>query len=380
MEEERIRQMEQEESDRFLFFAAAETEFEIEHQAQVDAEKAEARRRVMELEAKRLRVQLEDRERLAEQQCRNQELREQESLQEALEESRREEERREELRQETLREERRRNAAFEEAGRLAQKQLLEEANRVEAERIAEETLQAQQSRRANVEATREEENKVDAIKSYPLVGSKISLLLNNSVRYSGILYALNNEDLVMNHVANHGTEGRYLALNPPQPEEEIAGDFMTGQEEMRFLKSDIQNIFVHNGPANKSSPLAPPSRAEFDALEKKHDAEIAELKRQARAQDAQNRASDDKVARLEGQVRELMRIMTSSSPSPIAESPSNSRTYGTECVICIDGPKTIVILPCKHLCLCKGCSVGKSIKTCPICFVVVEDMMDIVPS
>ena len=214
-----------------------------------------------------------------------------------------------------------------------------------------------------------EENKVDAIKSYPLVGSKISLLLNNSIRYSGILYALYDEDLVMNSVANHGTEGRCLALKPPQPEKEIAGDFVTGQEEMRFLKSNIQNIFVHNGPAEKTSSLAPPSRAEFDALGKKCI------------------TSEDKVARLErqnemleGQMRELMRIMTASSPSPIAESPNNSITHGTECVICIDGPKTIVLLPCKHLCLCKGCSVGKSIKTCPICFSVVEDMMDIVPT
>ena len=88
MKEERIRQ----------------AEFEREHQAQMDAENAEATQRIMELEAKRLRIQLEDRELRQEQQRRQREreLHEQESLKQQ--------------RQKSLREEKRRNIAREEAG------------------------------------------------------------------------------------------------------------------------------------------------------------------------------------------------------------------------------------------------------------------------
>jgi len=35
------------------------------------------------------------------------------------------------------------------------------------------------------------------------------------------------------------------------------------------------------------------------------------------------------------------------------------------CVICLDKKKEILLLPCKHLCLCSGCS--SSVSDCPLC-------------
>lgn len=39
----------------------------------------------------------------------------------------------------------------------------------------------------------------------------------------------------------------------------------------------------------------------------------------------------------------------------------------TLCCVCLEGEKTVLILPCKHLCLCKPCSRNKRIRTCPVC-------------
>lgn len=49
-------------------------------------------------------------------------------------------------------------------------------------------------------------------------------------------------------------------------------------------------------------------------------------------------------------------------------SPKTSKRYSVDenvCVICRDEQKTVVLLPCRHLCLCFNCS--GSIRTCPLC-------------
>ena len=50
-------------------------------------------------------------------------------------------------------------------------------------------------------------------KKYPAVGSKVSLLINDSlIRYSGILHLVEYESVMLKPAVNHGTEGRYLAM------------------------------------------------------------------------------------------------------------------------------------------------------------------------
>jgi len=45
---------------------------------------------------------------------------------------------------------------------------------------------------------------------------------------------------------------------------------------------------------------------------------------------------------------------------------------GNECVVCLDAPKAVVLVPCGHKCLCEACAerilVGEP---CPVCRVVV---------
>eukprot|EP00804_Cyclotella_cryptica_P007195 CCRYP_009729-RA/>CCRYP_009729-RA protein AED:0.21 eAED:0.21 QI:131/1/1/1/0.87/0.77/9/1400/1710 len=45
------------------------------------------------------------------------------------------------------------------------------------------------------------------------------------------------------------------------------------------------------------------------------------------------------------------------------------------CVICEDAKKQVVILPCRHMCLCQGCADFDKIKECPMCRTKVEGSM-----
>ncbi len=37
------------------------------------------------------------------------------------------------------------------------------------------------------------------------------------------------------------------------------------------------------------------------------------------------------------------------------------------CCICKDAPKTVLLLPCRHLCLCESCAGLPVVSTCPVC-------------
>ena len=41
------------------------------------------------------------------------------------------------------------------------------------------------------------------------------------------------------------------------------------------------------------------------------------------------------------------------------------------CVVCEDAKKSVLLLPCKHICTCQGCAGG--LAACPICRVPIED-------
>ncbi|ETN00212.1 hypothetical protein, variant [Phytophthora nicotianae INRA-310] len=45
------------------------------------------------------------------------------------------------------------------------------------------------------------------------------------------------------------------------------------------------------------------------------------------------------------------------------------------CVICLSNEKTILCLPCRHLCLCEACSRREEVTKCPICRLEIEEML-----
>lgn len=55
--------------------------------------------------------------------------------------------------------------------------------------------------------------------------------------------------------------------------------------------------------------------------------------------------------------------------SPTQGDKSTSPTNSLSCVVCLDRKKTVVVLPCRHLCLCRPCSqqLPNFQNSCPLC-------------
>lgn len=47
------------------------------------------------------------------------------------------------------------------------------------------------------------------------------------------------------------------------------------------------------------------------------------------------------------------------------------------CVICQEVDKSVVLLPCRHLCLCSSCSSHEDLKLCPLCREVIAHKISV---
>merc|ERR1711871_1719083 len=45
----------------------------------------------------------------------------------------------------------------------------------------------------------------------------------------------------------------------------------------------------------------------------------------------------------------------------------------TLCVICTENQQSVVLMPCRHLCLCRECSKSPGVDKCPICRKPIEN-------
>lgn len=50
-----------------------------------------------------------------------------------------------------------------------------------------------------------------------------------------------------------------------------------------------------------------------------------------------------------------------------AERGLSSTQDQARCVVCIDKPKSVALVPCGHVCMCDGCARRSEISRCPIC-------------
>ena len=72
-------------------------------------------------------------------------------------------------------------------------------------------------------------------------------------------------------------------------------------------------------------------------------------------------------------------LSTSTAASTAA---STAWTHGgwdvdAQCVICFEGVRDHLCLPCKHLCVCARCVSGTSLETCPMCRQPVEEILNV---
>lgn len=89
------------------------------------------------------------------------------------------------------------------------------------------------------------------------------------------------------------------------------------------------------------------------------------------------------IALLDEEARRSLSRPLSSAPSPIAiaspDTPADTRSETSDCIICFDGAQCVACLPCGHVAMCMDCAVHvkNSTRTCPVCRSCVKDIVRI---
>jgi hypothetical protein len=66
---------------------------------------------------------------------------------------------------------------------------------------------------------------------------------------------------------------------------------------------------------------------------------------------------------------------TASTTAPTTATPTPSRPLcQSECIICMNLPRSVLLLPCKHLALCNDCW-HEEMKECPFCRGMIDSTM-----
>jgi len=113
------------------------------------------------------------------------------------------------------------------------------------------------------------------------------------------------------------------------------------------------------------------------------DAEVAALSRTLRTRDSQLSALRRQVVELNAQIDSINRFempldalqnLVVAATSVLHSRFKNSLEEVTNCTVCMERPKTTMVCPCKHVCLCSDCAglVLEIIKLCPICRVEIS--------
>lgn len=82
------------------------------------------------------------------------------------------------------------------------------------------------------------------------------------------------------------------------------------------------------------------------------------------------------LATVSSKIEEAKRLSIQRKEKELADSKISS-AENSLCCICRDATKTILLLPCRHLCLCEDCSLTlrKHRGTCPVCREIVRDTL-----
>ena len=97
--------------------------------------------------------------------------------------------------------------------------------------------------------------------------------------------------------------------------------------------------------------------------------ELQATAKRAAFKDLEDHLTNLTLANANGEPRSEAMALGSTS-HPTLETPS-TRMQHVGCVVCMENEKNVVLLPCTHLCLCKGCT--KKIMSsctqalCPVC-------------
>ena len=83
-----------------------------------------------------------------------------------------------------------------------------------------------------------------------------------------------------------------------------------------------------------------------------------------------SKQSIDETERLEDKLRDTVDRVVASKMSKLSQ-----QVEHRVCVICQVEPKTILLMPCRHLCVCKQCSTNEKLESCPLCRQSISEKM-----
>ena len=133
--------------------------------------------------------------------------------------------------------------------------------------------------------------------------------------------------------------------------------------------SDWTNLYTYS-----------PSMVESDAGDALHFTEIASVVADLEAVLGKLKATKEEMQR-----RQLQQTSKSSDKTSAGSSNNNNNL----CCICLDAPKSVLVLPCKHFCVCANCVRGgtnggggggpaaRTLRQCPVCRAAVQDIMHV---
>jgi hypothetical protein len=128
-----------------------------------------------------------------------------------------------------------------------------------------------------------------------------------------------------------------------------------------------------------SSPARPPAAAKVGASEATA-AGAVDAKRAERLAKAEKLRKQMEVLAAEAKALEMEETSSPRSPRALrrdSSGPRASKDDGKACVICMDAEKSVLLLPCRHLCVCVGCSQEPRLVQCPICREPIAEKMHV---
>lgn len=142
----------------------------------------------------------------------------------------------------------------------------------------------------------------------------------------------------------------------------------------------IRNFFTFSDRRRRVPIPAQPRHNHFSRIENRQD--NSESEQSSRSSSTSSDQSTESRSHRRGGHRGSPFAQTSTGSSPSKKHPDDGSTPGPNiglCIICEDNEKSVVLVPCGHLCLCKRCAdqLGNYDRYCPICRTLIYRKVDV---
>ena len=136
-----------------------------------------------------------------------------------------------------------------------------------------------------------------------------------------------------------------------------------------MLLRKAENIFKKTSNDAEKAILILEERCKKIAKDKK---EFATIMDEVLQEDILGKKSLEEIEMIEKRIRSALDQVLAVKMSKISQQIENR-----SCVICQVEPKTVLFMPCRHLCVCKECSKNHQLISCPLCREEITERIDV---